>query len=146
MDKLTKSFTSKQVPPKWLLIDLQNQVLGRAASQIAQILRGKHKPQYTPHDDVGDFVIVVNASQVKITGKKSEQKKYYQHSGYVGGLKEKNFAEVLQKNPDRIIIDAVKGMLPKTDLGRKVLKKLKVYAGTDHPHQAQKLESFVLNQ
>lgn len=146
MDKLTKSFTSKQVPPKWLLIDLQNQVLGRAASQIAQILRGKHKPQYTPHDDVGDFVIVVNASQIKITGKKSEQKKYYHHSGYVGGLKEKTFAEVLQKNPDRIIIDAVKGMLPKTDLGRKILKKLKVYAGTDHPHQAQKIESFVLNQ
>ena len=111
--------------------------LGRLPSRIAAILRGKHKPQFSPAVDVGDFVVVVNAERIRVTGRKMEQKKYYRHSGYPGGLYEKTLAEQLEQHPTRVIKLAVRGMLPRTRLGRKMLKKLKVYAGPDHPHEAQ---------
>jgi large subunit ribosomal protein L13 len=126
-----------EVPREWVLIDATDQVLGRVASEAAQILRGKRKPQYTPHVDTGDFVIVVNAEKIKVTGNKAEGKVYYRHSGYPGGLKEETFAEAMAKHPERVIEHAVKGMLPKNTLGRAMGKKLKVYAGPDHPHKAQ---------
>jgi len=122
---------------KWYLVDAKGKILGRLAVKIAQILSGKNKPIYTPHLDTGDFVVVVNAKQVKVTGKKEEEKIYYHHSGYPGGLKERTFKELIEKKPEEVIIRAVKGMLPKNKLGRKMLKKLKVYAGPEHPHQAQ---------
>jgi len=121
----------------WYVVDAEGKTLGRLASQIAHILRGKHKPTYTPHVDTGDFVIVINADKIKVTGNKADQKKYYSHSGYPGGLKEMNFNELMAKHPTRAIYIAVKGMLPHNRLGRAMLKKLKVYAGPDHPHSAQ---------
>jgi large subunit ribosomal protein L13 len=126
-----------EVPREWVLIDATDQVLGRVASEAAQILRGKRKPQYTPHVDTGDFVIVVNASKIKVTGAKATSKIYYRHSGYPGGLKEESFAEAMAKHPERVIEHAVKGMLPKNTLGRAMGRKLKVYTGPDHPHRAQ---------
>ena len=122
---------------EWFMVDANNQVLGRLASNIARILRGKHKPTFAPHQDVGDFVVVINAEKVKLTGKKVEQKTYHRHSGYPGGLKEISFQRMIQKHPDRVIENAVRLMLPKNVLGRKMIKKLKVYAGGNHPHQAQ---------
>ncbi|HDL90023.1 MAG TPA: 50S ribosomal protein L13 [Thermodesulforhabdus norvegica] len=122
---------------KWILVDAEGQVLGRLASKIAVRLRGKHLPYFTPHVDVGDFVVVVNADKVRLTGRKWEQKKYYRHSGYIGGLKVTTARQMLEKHPERLIYFAVKGMLPKNRLGRKLLKKLKIYAGPDHPHEAQ---------
>ncbi len=122
---------------KWYVIDATGKTLGRLASQIAYILRGKHKPYYTPFFDTGDYVVVINAEKVKVTGKKLENKIYYWHSGYPGGLKSRTLKEMLQKKPEWVIWHAVKGMLPKGPLGRKMLKKLKVYAGPDHPHKAQ---------
>ncbi len=121
----------------WYVIDAEGKTLGRLASQIAHILRGKHKPTYTPHVDTGDFVIVINAEKINVTGNKAEQKKYYRHSGYPGGLKELNFNELMAKDPTRAIYIAVKGMLPHNRLGRAMLKKLRVYAGPEHPHEAQ---------
>src|SRR5256714_9733780 len=121
----------------WLLVDADGRTLGRLATQIADALRGKRKPTYTPHVDTGDFVIVVNAKKISVTGNKREDKRYYRHSGYPGGLKSRTLAEMLARRPEEVIRMAVKGMLPRTRLGRAQLRKLKVYAGPDHPHAAQ---------
>jgi large subunit ribosomal protein L13 len=126
-----------EVERAWVLIDAADMVLGRVASAAAQILKGKHKPQYTPHVDTGDFVVIVNADKIRVTGAKAAQKVYYRHSGYPGGLKAETFEKAMQKHPERVIEHAVKGMLPKNTLGRAMGKKLKVYAGAEHPHQAQ---------
>lgn len=126
-----------QIERKWYILDADNLVLGRLASQAATLLRGKHKPEFITHLDVGDHVIIINADKVRVTGRKSEQKRYTRYSGYPGGLRVQEFDKVLQKNPDRIIKSAVKGMLPKNRLGRQMFKKLKVYAGSEHPHMAQ---------
>jgi large subunit ribosomal protein L13 len=134
-----KTYTAKaeEIQQSWVLVDAQNKVLGRLAVQIAMRLRGKHKPEYTPHVDTGDFVIVVNASKLRVTGRKPDNKIYYRHSGYPGGLKETTFAKLHGKRPDRVLQKAVKGMLPKGPLGYAMLRKLKVYAGATHPHAAQ---------
>jgi large subunit ribosomal protein L13 len=124
----------------WVVIDAEGQTLGRLATEIANTLRGKRKPEYTPHCDVGDFVIVVNAERISVTGKKLEEKRYYRHSGYPGGLRSRTLSEMLDRRPEEVIRKAVKGMLPRTRLGRAQLRKLKVYAGPDHPHAAQKPE------
>ena len=124
----------------WLVVDADGRTLGRLATQIADTLRGKRKPHYTPHVDVGDFVIVVNAEKIAVTGKKRQEKLYYRHSGYPGGLRSRTLGEVLDRRPEEVIRRAVKGMLPRTRLGRAQLRKLKVYAGPDHPHVAQKPE------
>ena len=141
-----KTFSAKaeQVEKKWYIVDAQGKTLGRLASEIAKVLRGKHKPIYTPHIDCGDYVIVINAEKVWVTGNKLLQKRYYRHSGYPGGLKEITLRDQLQKFPNRVIESAVKGMLPKNRLGRQIYKKLKVYAGTTHPHAAQKPEMLEL--
>lgn len=128
----------QEVERAWVLIDATDQVLGRVAVKAAQILKGKHKPQYTPHVDTGDFVVVINADKIRVTGNKAEDKRYYRHSGYPGGLKSESFNEAMAKHPERVIEHAVKGMLPKNTLGRAMGKKLKVYAGAEHPHMAQK--------
>lgn len=135
-----------EVTRHWHVIDATDVVLGRLASQAATLLRGKHKPQFAPHVDTGDFVIVVNADKVALTGNKRETKMTYRHSGYPGGLTAKAIGEELEKRPDRVVERAVKGMLPKNTLGRKQLSKLKVYAGSDHPHAAQKPEPYEISQ
>lgn len=134
-----KTYMAKkhEIDRKWYIVDAKGKTLGRLASEVAKILRGKHKPEYTPHVDTGDFVIVINASQIELTGKKLTDKIYYRHSGYPGGLKSITAGELRKKRPERMIELAVKGMLPKGSLGRKQFKKLKVYAGAEHPHQAQ---------
>jgi large subunit ribosomal protein L13 len=124
----------------WLVVDASGKTLGRLSTQIAEALRGKRKADYTPHLDVGDFVIVVNAERISVTGRKREQKRYYRHSGYPGGLRSRTLGEMLERRPEEVIRRAVKGMLPRTRLGRAQLRKLKVYAGPDHPHAAQKPE------
>lgn len=129
---------------KWYVVDAAEQRLGRLATEIAQILRGKNKPTFTPHMDTGDFVIVINAEKVVVTGKKSSQKLYRRHSGRPGGMKEENFAHLQARLPERIIEKAVKGMLPKNSLGRQLFTKLKVYAGPTHPHQAQQPEELTI--
>jgi len=141
-----KTFIAKDkgVERKWYVVDATNKILGRLASQIAIKLRGKDKPVFTPHVDTGDFVIVVNAEKVRLTGKKWENKYYYRHSGYMGGLKQMTAKELLEKKPEELIRHAVKGMLPKNRLGRRLLKKLKIYAGPNHPHEAQKPEKLEL--
>jgi large subunit ribosomal protein L13 len=121
----------------WLVVDATGKTLGRLATQIADTLRGKRKPQYTPHCDVGDFVIVVNAEKVSVTGNKRQEKRYYRHSGYPGGLRSRTFEEMIARRPEEVLRLAVKGMLPRSRLGRQQLRKLKIYAGPDHPHQAQ---------
>jgi large subunit ribosomal protein L13 len=135
-----KTFYAKphEVEREWLLVDATDMVLGRLASQVAQILKGKNKPTYTPHVDTGDFVIVVNADKIRLTGNKANTKAYFRHSGYPGGLKEVSFARMMEKHPERVIEKAVKGMLPKNTLGRAMGRKLKVYAGPEHKHEAQK--------
>lgn len=127
----------QEVEREWVLIDAEDQVLGRIATTAATILKGKHKPQYTPHVDTGDFVVIVNADKVRVTGAKATDKVYSRHSGFPGGLKQETFVEAMAKHPERVIEHAVKGMLPKNTLGRAMGKKLKVYAGPDHPHTAQ---------
>ncbi len=127
---------------KWYVVDAEGKTLGRLASEVAKVLRGKNKPIFTPHIDTGDYVIVVNAEKIKVTGKKLDQKVYYRHSGYVGGIKETTLKEMLNKHPERVIEFAVKGMLPKGPLGRQMYTKLFVYAGPDHKHAAQKPEAF----
>ena len=127
---------------KWYVVDAENMTLGRMASQIANVLRGKNKPTYTPHIDTGDYVIVVNADKVKVTGKKLDQKLYRHYSGYVGGLKETTLREMMAKKPEEVVRLAIKGMLPKGPLGREMITKLHVYAGPDHEHQAQKPEEL----
>ncbi len=127
---------------EWYVVDAQDYVLGRLASNIASVLRGKNKPAFAPHQDLGDFVVVINAEKVKLTGKKAEQKTYFRHSGYPGGAKTITFREMIEKHPERVIENAVRLMLPKNTLGRGMLKKLKVYAGENHPHQAQNPKSI----
>ena len=129
-----------KVERKWYVVDADGQTLGRLASEVAKVLRGKNKPIYTPHIDTGDYVIVVNADKIKVTGKKLDQKIYYRHSDYVGGMKETTLREMMDKKPERVIELAVKGMLPKGPLGRTMIKKLHVYAGPEHDHAAQKPE------
>ena len=137
--KLQKTFTPKpaDISREWLVVDATDVPLGRLASAVAQLLRGKHKPTFAPHVDGGDYVVVINAEKVAISGNKAETKMYYRHSGYPGGLRELNFNEMQARYPERIIQAAVKGMTPKNRLGRQILSKLKVYAGPDHPHAAQ---------
>tara|TARA_B100000424_G_scaffold197560_1_gene154756 strand:+ start:325 stop:759 length:435 start_codon:yes stop_codon:yes gene_type:complete len=133
----TYSLKNTEVDRDWVIFDASDKVLGRFATKIADKLRGKDKPTFTPHVDGGDFVVVINAEKLKITGNKAEQKKYYKHSLYPGGLKVKSYKDVLEKNPESIIENAVKGMLPKNKLGKSIIKKLKVYSGSEHPHESQ---------
>src|SRR6478672_10353068 len=149
----TKAATVRTYTPKasevtraWHVIDATDVVLGRLASQTATLLRGKHKPTFAPHVDTGDFVIIVNADKVALTGSKLAQKKAYRHSGYPGGLTATSYSELLEKNPERAVEKAIRGMLPKNSLGRAQLKKLKVYRGAEHPHAAQQPKTFTLDQ
>ena len=139
-----KSYMAKpeEIERKWYVIDAEDKVLGRLATEVATILRGKHKPIYTPHVDTGDFVIVINADKIKLTRKKLEQKEYKYHTGYPGGLKSISYKQIMEKNPERAIELAVKGMMPKNKLGRQMYKKLRVYSGPEHNHQAQKPEPY----
>jgi len=133
------TYTAKvgEIENRWVVVDAQGKVLGRLASQIAARLRGKHKPEYTPHVDTGDYVVVVNAAKLRVTGKKAERKIYYRHSGFPGGIKQTNFAKLHAAKPERVLQRAVKGMLPKGPLGYAMIRKLKIYAGGSHPHSAQ---------
>jgi len=139
-----KTFVAKEreVHRKWYLVDAEDKILGRLATQIAMRLRGKHKPIYTPHADTGDFIVVVNAEKVALSGKKWDKKIYYRHSGYIGGLKEISARKLLEKKPEDVLRFAVRGMLPKNSLGRRQLKKLKIYVGPENPHEAQQLEAL----
>lgn len=136
----TKSYSAGEVQRRWYIVDAEDVVLGRLSSRVAAILRGKNKPTYTPNADTGDFVVVVNAEKVKVTGNKEGSKVYHHYTGYVGGLKTISLRKQREEHPERIIAHAVKGMLPKGPLGRKMFKKLKVYAGPEHPHKAQQPE------
>ncbi len=138
----TFSPTPKDISRNWFVVDASDKILGRLATAVAVRLRGKHKAEFTPHLDTGDFIVVVNASKVRTTGHKLDQKKYYRHSGWIGGLKETSLRDMLAKKPEDVIRKAVRGMLPKNRLGRAMLKKLKVYAGEAHPHEAQKPETL----
>ena len=140
MKKYTFSAKKADNPQKWYLVDADGAVLGRLASQVAHRLRGKHNPKFTPHVDTGDWVIVINAEKIVLTGRKMDQKMYYRHSGYIGGLKQVSAKELLEKKPEELVRSAVKGMLPKNKLGRQLFKKLKVYTGNAHPHEAQQPE------
>ncbi len=140
----TYSQKASEIQRDWLVVDAENQVLGRLASQVATLLRGKHKPTFTPSLDGGDYVIVVNAEKIRVTGDKANQKIYYRHTNYPGGLKQTPYKVMLQKHPDRIIRLAVKGMLPRNRLSRRMLLKLKVYAGPEHPHTAQQPKPYAL--
>ncbi|MGI9324943.1 MAG: 50S ribosomal protein L13 [Pseudomonadales bacterium] len=140
----TVSVRAEDVARQWVVIDAADQVLGRLATEVASRLRGKHKPTYTPHSDTGDYVIVVNAAKVRVTGKKTTDKQYYRHSGYPGGIKSVNFETLREQHPERIIESAVKGMLPKNPLGRAMYRKLKIYGGSEHPHAAQQPQSLEL--
>lgn len=141
----TRSVSADEIERRWYVVDAEDMVLGRLATQIATVLRGKHKPSYTPHADTGDHVIVVNADKIVLTGRKREQKTYYRHSGYMGGTKSITADKLLSSaHSDRVVEAAVRGMLPKNTLGRQMLSKLRVYAGPDHPHASQKPEEFPL--
>lgn len=141
-----KTYSAKpgSVKQDWLLVDAADKTLGRLASEIALRLRGKHKPEYTPHVDTGDYIVVVNAEKVRVTGDKLKKKVYYRHSGYIGNLKETTLGKQLERAPERVIQAAVKGMLPRNPLGRSMFRKLKVYAGTEHPHTAQQPRTLEL--
>ncbi len=141
----TRSISSAQVRRKWLLVDAENTTLGRLATAVASRLRGKHKPEFTPHSDTGDYIIVINAAKVRVTGNKEAGKIYYRHSGYPGGIKAASLGHLRETYPERIIESAVKGMLPKNPLGRAMYRKLKVYPGADHPHAAQQPKILELN-
>ncbi|MDQ6987810.1 MAG: 50S ribosomal protein L13 [Mariprofundaceae bacterium] len=141
----TWTYRPGSIEREWYIIDANDLILGRLATRAAAVLRGKHRPQYTPHADCGDHVIVINAARVRVTGRKEQQKTYYRHSGYAGGLKSITLEKQRQQYPERIIEAAIKGMLPKNPLGRKIFKKLKVYAGEDHPHTAQQPKSLSLD-
>lgn len=134
-----KTFSPKpeDIDKQWLVVDAEDKILGRLATEIATRLRGKHKPEFASHMDMGDFVVVINAAKIKVTGNKLDQKKYYKHTGYMGGLKTKTLSEMMALRPENVIRAAVKGMLPKNRLARQQMKKLKIYAGTEHPHEAQ---------
>ena len=136
----TSSLTTKDIVQKWYLIDCSGKKLGRLSVQITNILRGKNKPEYTPNSDVGDFVVLINAERIEISGNKSKDKIYFKHTGYPGNLKEINFQDLLNKDPEKVLRNAVKGMLPKNRLNRKIINKLKVYSGENHPHEAQNPE------
>ncbi|MBW7996747.1 MAG: 50S ribosomal protein L13 [Candidatus Glassbacteria bacterium] len=138
----TFSVKPTDIEKKWYVVDASGKVLGRLATEISRVLRGKHKPYFAPHLDTGDFVIVVNAEKIRLTGRKMEQKHYFRHSGYPGGAKTVRLDKMLQAHPERVIMKAVKGMLPHNRLGRSQLKKLKVYAGSDHPHQSQQPQAM----
>jgi large subunit ribosomal protein L13 len=142
--KYTYSAKPSDNPNRWWVVDADGLVLGRLASEIASRLRGKHNPMFTPHVDTGDSVIVINAEKIKLTGRKLEQKTYYRHSGYIGGLKSITARKLMEKRPEEVIRNAVRGMLPKNSLGRQMCKKLKVYAGKEHPHSAQQPEAMKL--
>jgi large subunit ribosomal protein L13 len=141
-----KTYSAKphEVDQKWLIVDAEGQTLGRMATEIATRLRGKHKPEYTAHVDVGDFVVVINADKIRVTGNKAKGKIYHAHSGFPGGLKSLSFEKLLDKAPERVVQLAVKGMLPRSSLGRAMFKKLKVYAGSEHPHGAQQPQTLQL--
>jgi large subunit ribosomal protein L13 len=145
---VTRTFTPKpaDIQRDWIVIDATDVVLGRLASHVAVLLRGKHKATFAPHVDTGDFVIVVNADKVALTGAKAEQKKAYRHSGYPGGLSAVTYSELLEKNPARAVEKAVRGMLPKNSIGRAQLRKLKVYTGSEHPHAAQQPKAYAFDQ
>lgn len=142
----TYSAKAETVERNWYLIDATHQVLGRLAAEVAHRLKGKHKPEYTPHVDTGDYIIVTNAAKVRVTGKKYKDKTYYRHTGYPGGIKSISFEKLLAKNPERVIEHAVKGMLPKNVLGRQMFRKLKVYADSDHLHAAQQPQALKINE
>jgi large subunit ribosomal protein L13 len=139
---MTVSVPSEAIERRWHVVDAGGKVLGRLASQVATVLRGKHKPVFSPHVDAGDFVIVINAAKVRLTGRKLDDKIYYRHTGYTGHLREMTAGEMLQKHPERVIEKAVRGMLPKNALGRHMLRKLKIYTDDKHPHEAQKPEAL----
>ena len=141
----TYSAKKQDTIPEWFVIDAEGVTLGKLAVQVASVLRGKHKPTFTPHVDTGDFVVVINADKIQVSGKKSDQKLYRHHTGFPGGIKTRTFKEMLEKHPTRIIEKAVKGMIPHTRLGRQQIKKLKVYAGTQHPHEAQQPKPLTVN-
>lgn len=143
-EKVTRFFQSEDIDMKWFVIDAEGQVLGRLASKAARIIRGKDKPTYTPNADTGDFVIIINADKIKVTGKRGELKDYFHYSGYPGGLKIQSYKELIAKKPEYVIEHAVHGMLPKTRLGARLFKKLKVYRGAEHPHAAQQPEVISL--
>jgi large subunit ribosomal protein L13 len=145
---VTRTYTPKasEIQRDWVIIDAEDVVLGRLASHAAVLLRGKHKPTFAPHMDMGDFVIIINADKVALTGSKADQKKAYRHSGYPGGLKAVTYSELLEKNPARAVEKAVRGMLPKNSIGRAQLRKLKVYTGSEHPHAAQQPKTYTLDQ
>ncbi|MCP4745515.1 MAG: 50S ribosomal protein L13 [Desulfobacteraceae bacterium] len=142
MKKYTYSAKASDNLDNWVIVDASDAILGRLATGIAARLRGKHNPMFTPHVDTGDSVIVINAEKIKLTGKKMDKKIYYRHSGYIGGLKSITARKLLEKNPEDLVVNAVRGMLPKNRLGRKMVKKLKVYAGAEHPHSAQEPETL----
>jgi len=139
----TFSLRTQDVQREWFIVDAKDKVLGRLATKIATILRGKHKPTFTPHVDNGDFIVVINAEKIALTGQKAQNKYYTRHSAHPGGFRVRTFEEVRRKHPERIIEQAVRGMLPKNSLGRQMLKKLKIYAGTDHPHSAQQPKDLI---
>lgn len=142
-----KTYTPKEseIQRDWYIVDAEDAILGRVSSQIASILRGKHKPQFTPHLDAGDFVIVINAEKVRVTGAKEQQKLYYRHSRYPGGLRSMTFQEMIDRHPERAIQTAVRGMMPKNALGKRMLKKLRVFVGPEHPHSAQQPKPLDIN-
>jgi large subunit ribosomal protein L13 len=142
----TYNAKAETIKHKWYLVDASNKTLGRLSTEVARRLRGKHKAEYTPHVDTGDYIVVINAEKIRVTGKKYDDKKYHRHSGYPGGIKETNFGKLLAKKPERIIEIAVKGMLPKNVLGRQMYRKLKVYVGPNHKHQAQQLENLEIKE
>ena len=142
----TISIRSEQIVRSWFVVDAEGQTLGRLSSEIAQILRGKNKPFYTPHMDMGDFIIVINAEKIKVSGKKEDNKFYFRHSGYPGGITQINLKKMRQEYPERIIMNAVKGMLPHNRLGRKLLTHLKVYSGNSHPHNSQNPQKIYFNK
>lgn len=144
MNQKTYVVKEADIQRKWILVDATGQTLGRLASKVAQVLKGKHKPTYSPHLDGGDYVVVVNADKIEVTGRKLDQKMYYRHTGYPGGIREINLRGLLARHPTQALKFAVRGMLPKNRLGRRMLKKLKIYAGSEHPHQAQKPEAVEL--
>ena len=141
-ERITRFIKTEDADQKWYVVDAKDQVLGRLAAKVARVIRGKNKPVFTPNTDTGDFVVVINADKVRLTGKRETQKTYFSHSMYPGGARLRSFSEVMDKKPEFIIETAVRGMLPKTKLGRKLIKKLKVYAGENHPHSAQKPETL----
>ena len=145
-ERITRFIKTEDADRKWYLVDAKDQVLGRLATEVARVIRGKHKPIFTPNTDTGDFVIVINADKIKLTGKRENLKQYARHSGYPGGQRVTSFQEMMTKKPEFAVQNAVKGMLPKTRLGKQLIKKLKVYSGENHPHQAQKPETLSLTE